>query len=402
MPAVIEVISGQANTIKVQPLSVPTVTISREETNSVTVQSSVDITVNNVEGSFTDTLDSQIVVTNQDEGVGLAKNKTYSPGTEIETILRDILDTTVVPTIDMKIKLSSNAIGAEGFFGGIPGTSDFDTEFTATWGDFLKVEEIQLTISDEDTLILDSSNLKIVSNHYPKTLDISTSEVDENSWSTVTNPVILSISEDTVNDIFLEGNNLPSLIYKKYTFKARLDYLRNGEILTAESNECSVEFRKKMFIIAGEDTNVSQTPEGAPVSDEGSNTDTVFFNGIMEGSVLNTSNITEVFIESDGSFNLRTPTGSDLLDRYTYIAIPHPLGLDLLDHSCVSIGGFPIGRTFEFHGYKSDRPVIAILDEDFSVTAATPIVYKLYRSIQTGAFSPSQVLTIDVSSTPST
>ena len=135
MPAVIEVISGQANTITVKPNSVPTVSISREATNAVTVQSSVDITVNNIQGSFTDTLDSQIVVTNQDDGVGLAKNKTYNPGTEIETILRDILDSTVVPTIDMKIKLSGNGIGADTLLGGVPGTTDFGTDFEANRGD---------------------------------------------------------------------------------------------------------------------------------------------------------------------------------------------------------------------------------------------------------------------------
>lgn len=392
MPAVIEVISGQANTITVKPNSVPTVSISREATNAVTVQSSVDITVNNIQGSFTDTLDSQIVVTNQDDGVGLAKNKTYNPGTEIETILRDILDSTVVPTIDMKIKLSGNGIGADTLLGGVPGTTDFGTDFEANWGDFLKVEEIQLTISDEDTLILDSANLRVVNNHYSDTLDISTSDVNENSWSTVTNPVTLSISENTVDDVFLEGNNFPSLIYKKYTFKARLDYLRNSEILTAESNECSVAFRKRMFVIVDDDTNVSPTPGGSPTQ-EGS-TLTQFFNG--------TSNSTEVFIESEGSFDMRAPVGSDSLDKFTYIAIPHPLGLNLLDNKAVSIGDFGIARTFEFYGYKSDTPSVAVVNADGSILVPLGIVYKLYRSVQPGAFSEGQVLTIKASSITTT
>tara|TARA_R100000388_G_scaffold94154_1_gene80498 strand:- start:2529 stop:3716 length:1188 start_codon:yes stop_codon:yes gene_type:complete len=395
MPAVIEVISGQANTIKVKPNSVPTVSISREATNAVTVKSSVDITVNNIQGSFTDTLDSQIVVTNQDDGVGLAKNKTYNPGTEIETILRDILDSTVVPTIDMKIKLSGNGtIGADTLVFGSGGTTDFGTDFETNWGDFLKVEEIQLTISDEDTLILDSANLRVVNNHYSDTLDISTSDVNENSWSTVTNPVTLSISENTVDDVFLEGNNFPSLIYKKYTFKARLDYLRNSEILTAESNECSVAFRKRMFVIVDEDTNVSPTPQGSPSSDEGETTVTQFFNG--------TSNSTEVFIESEGSFDMRAPVGSDSLDKFTYIAIPHPLGLNLLDNKAVSIGDFGIARTFEFYGYKSDTPSLAAIDADGSILVPLGIVYKLYRSVQPGAFSEGQVLTIKASSITTT
>lgn len=394
MPATIEVISGQANTITVRPNSVPTVSISREATNAVTVKSSVDITVNNIQGSFTDTLDSQIVVTNQDDGVGLAKNKTYNPGTEIEEILRDILDTTVVPTIDMKIKLSGNAVGSETLVFGSGGTTDFGTDFETNWGDFLKVEEIQLTISDEDTLILDSANLRVVNNHYSDTIDLSPSDVDESSWSTVQNPVTLSISEGTLDDILVEGNNLPSLIYKKYTFTARIDYLRNNEILTAKSNECSVAFRKKMFVIAEGDTNVSATPEGSPTSDEGETSATQFFNGA--------NNTNEVFIESEGLFNMRTPPGSDSLDNFIYIAIPHPLGLNLLDKNSVSIGSFGVARSFEFHGYKSDTPAIAILNADLSVSVASPIVYKLYRTVQPGAFSENELLSINVSSITTT
>ena len=426
MATTVEIISGQSNTVTVKPKSTPTVEVSEKGENKISVKSAVTINVNNITGTFTDVLDESIVVTNEDQGIGNAVGRTYGAGTPLETIVRDILVPSRVPTVSIEIRLRNHKSAS--LF------TDFlsdDIEFM--WGAVMSLSDIRITISDPDNLIIADEPIEINNNHFPgPAISFLPTDFGENRWKDLSYPLDISVSNGLIEEREFDYNDLQFMPLRTYTFSVDFKYNREG-VKQGSSNECTVSFFKFLTLTFAGDTELllethnfqnpnqpftesdlfGDTPEQAPshsaLVGTVQNPDTGIFT--ITNPEPTQFSLTTVTKKGAGVYNVVTPSppivgfdwvgsgldpdGSEGIDTTEvlslYIVIPHNLNINLVDNASILHGVSPVGNRFEFVGYikapASNTPQLyPELELPFD------IVYKVFRAKQRGAFGRNESL----------
>lgn len=167
--------------VEVSPSKSGKVSVSQDLQKKVNVNDSKVINISEISGTFTDSIVSEIDVSNTDTGIGQAIGRTYDSGTKVDDIVSDILKkNTVTIDLDIRLKDISNFLGppAQEF------TPFFKEKKYVSQRVFL-ISAFRLTIADEHNLLDDDEPIVFKCEQLDEEISIIPSDLGITSWSQV-------------------------------------------------------------------------------------------------------------------------------------------------------------------------------------------------------------------------
>lgn len=352
--------AGQNNTVTVKPNSPSVVKVKQADQNKVSVSAGFDITVTNIDGSFTETITDVIQVTNNDVAIGDARGRQYVAGTTVEEILRDILDPLVDPLLTLSLNIDTGTLA------GIEDV-DLDSKYDIEWGYIPVINSHSLTISDPDELTSSDSTLALISNAYSPNVPYTVSDVGVANWHDIHGiETPLTVGSPDMSSYLDTGG------YRfTYSFKLQLPYERRGTQNTSESNTVQINMVKNSFLF------------GSTVDIRGGVGVANTLNNMMNVPNAKTTKKTSSVI----SFTAREPLDNPAY--YTYIAIPNDVSIDLSSPDSIQSGAFNISELFTEVQNDLRYDVAEIVGGLLSNYR-----YRVYQSIQPQAFQGGETVKV--------
>ena len=365
---------NSTNTVKVNVSAVPDVKITPPVNKPVKVCSKVEFNITNITGGGGGTdpgthdheiqIDQDLDVTNTDTAIGDALGAFYPAGTDIETILRNIL----IPSADSEINNYKLIVSLNGV------TNTEVSSETYEWGVPLSVVGHKFTLSDPDDKFIDSENLFLVFSIYsPTTQGFPVSTFGVSDWSEVpANQTITSPNVQTVQIPYTGSTGFS----KQFNSQLRLNYADTAGTEQATAT-ASVRFAKKHWLISSEIDLTSGSFTGT-------------YNDLLSDS---STTIMDSGLTTSGNLSLVTDATAFSATRFTYIVMPSELDMNTTDGSVVTTGVFNVGNAFIEHGstlsYFSGFTDAAANNVDYNV--------RLFQSDQTQAYTSG--ITLNVTAT---
>lgn len=270
-------------------------------------------------GSVLHQIEDPIDVTNPYKEIGNALNKFYVSGTDIETILRDILTADTVPTIPYyKPVISLN--------GG--GNSDLSGDVTYEWGASVSLNGHKFSLTDPSENFDESKPIKIVAPVYGSAYEFMVSHFGQTDWHDVS--FIAELTQPDVPEKDLAYHNLYGYT-KSYSTKMTLEYIKStGGTGTASTETVDIKFAKKRWLVSSS-INLKDGDTIANLNEFLSSPSTT----IMDDDFT-----------VGTTFSFTTDYTSGLEDRSTYILIPQELNIDTTVGSSITQGVFNYGTAF--------------------------------------------------------
>ena len=364
---------NSTNTVKVNVSAVPEVKITPPVNKPVKVCSKVEFNITNITGGGgggTDPgthdhdiqIEQDLDVTNTDTAIGDALGAFYPAGTDIETILRNIL----IPSADSEINNYKLIVSLDGI------TNTEVSSQTYEWGVPLSVVGHRFTLNDPDDKFIDSENLFLVFSIYsPTTLSFPVSTFGVNDWSQVSaNETITSPSGVPSVQIPYTGSTGFS---KQFNSQLRLNYADTAGTEQATAT-ASVRFAKKHWLISSEIDLTSGSFTGT-------------YNDLLSDS---STTIMDSGLTTSGNLSLVTDATAFSTTKFTYIVMPSELDMNTTDGSVVTTGVFNVGNAFIEHGstlsYFSGFTDAGANNVDYNV--------RLFQSDQTQAYTSGITLNV--------
>ena len=365
---------NSTNTVKVNVSAVPDVKITPPVNKPVKVCSKVEFNITNITGGGGGTdpgthdheiqIDQDLDVTNTDTAIGDALGAFYPAGTDIETILRNIL----IPSADSEINNYKLIVSLNGV------TNTEVSSETYEWGVPLSVVGHKFTLSDPDDKFIDSENLFLVFSIYsPTTQGFPVSTFGVSDWSELpANQTITSPDVQTVQIPYTDSTGFS----KQFNSQLRLNYADTAGTEQATAT-ASVRFAKKHWLISSEIDLTSGSFTGT-------------YNDLLSDS---STTIMDSGLTTSGNLSLVTDATAFSATRFTYIVMPSELDMNTTDGSVVTTGVFNVGNAFIEHGstlsYFSGFTDAAANNVDYNV--------RLFQSDQTQAYTSG--ITLNVTAT---